>query len=62
MTISRKAFLGALAGMATLAVAGDLATTEVQAKTKKSGTKKGGRQTPPTSQAAPPKPPLPSGY
>jgi hypothetical protein len=63
MTISRRGFLATLAGMVAIAVAGDLTTTEAQAKTKKPGrSKKGTRQTPPTSQAPPPKLPEPSGY
>ena len=62
MTISRKDLLAALAGMAAIAFAGDLAATEAQARTKKPSSKKGARQTPSTSQAPPPKPPTPSGY
>jgi hypothetical protein len=62
MTISRKGFLAALAGMAAVAVGGDLAMTKAQAKTKKPRSKKGASQTPPTRQDSPPKPPSPSGY
>jgi hypothetical protein len=41
MTISRKDLLAALAGMVAIPFAGDLTTTEAQAKTKKPGSKKG---------------------